>query len=122
MNKEDIVSICKREIESSGHIDIQKRFPEIPDDQIEQIISIMNSSGGYMLDISALNKRWIIRKTPSTKTQFVREVKMAFISAALALLIGYTLWRIDNQSKIREIRKLKDDIYNLSSRVDSLKR
>ena len=85
-----------------------KGFYNVDPNEIE-LISTIQSSGKYMLDLQPdKSRQWVIRKNPNYINLFWHDFKIAFIGAILTLLIGITLWLIDKQDKNQEIQQLKD--------------
>jgi hypothetical protein len=58
----------------------------------------------------------------SYKEIFLGKLADYIIPALLALITGYTLWRIDNQSKLQEREQLKDRIEKVESKLNDLQK
>lgn len=119
MNDNEIINIIKTVISEKGQIDLKERFHSLNDTEIDRIISLVTGKGEYMLDKVPLTQKWILRKNPAYKNQFVHDLKITLISSGLALAVGLLLWLIDNQSKNQNIKELSDKIQNIETRLNS---
>jgi hypothetical protein len=118
--KDSLIAQIKMLVKEKGHANLDKDFPNITDEKKEYVITQMQSGAKYMLDIMPLSKNWVIKKNPNYINQWTHDIKLALITASLALIVGYILWRIDNQSKTQQIQQLKEKVEKVSQKLDSL--
>jgi hypothetical protein len=52
----------------------------------------------------------------------IHDIILAIITAALSLLVGYILWRVDNESKKQDKQEIMNQLNKANNRIDSLVR
>ena len=117
---ETLISEIKELIKDKGHANLDKDFTGLSEEQKEYVITYMQSGAKYMLDIMPYSKNWVIKRNPNYINHFWNDLKIAIIGAGLTLLVGITLWQLDKRSTSQEIQQLRDKIYRVSDKLDSL--
>jgi hypothetical protein len=73
------------------------------------------TEGGYVKELKDLKRKqreW---------SPFWRGAIISLSGAALSLLVGYILWRIDNRSKLQESQEIIEQLQKANNRIDSIK-
>jgi hypothetical protein len=136
--KQQIIENIKQEVQKAGsarvgyHADqiLKPNNAPVPYNIKSKIEATITASSKYISRPHPNFKNdFEIKLNPNYKEQkwhekhpLLHDLLIAVIGAGLSLIVGYILWRIDNQTKNEERQELIQKIIDLNRRVDSLEK
>ena len=116
----EIAQRCIYLLKTKTYLILGDEFPSADENEIEKAVYDVTGSSVYMLDTTPYKKRWLIKRNPNYRNELWHDAKVTLLAAGLALLTGYTLWLIDNQSKRREVERVIERLEQVERKLDSL--
>lgn len=84
-------------------------------DFYRDVANKLQQSGHYTYDEE--NGKFLIKRIP---IRIWHELKIAAMTAAFSLLVGFLLWLLAHREEARQYEELKQQLNKVSAKVDSL--